>query len=105
MAATWKSLIVFGILGAALLMIGVPADPCAILYSVEANAGRDSLRASFSVERVNVSSTGEQADSYSSWPSLSANGRFAAFSSVARISLPTMAMTTMISLYTTVRAA
>jgi len=83
MAATWKSLIVFGILGAALLMIGVPADPCAILYSVEANAGRDSLRASFSVERVNVSSTGEQADSYSSWPSLSANGRFAAFSSVA----------------------
>jgi TolB protein len=64
-------------------VIGVQVDPCAIHNSLEAEAGRDNPRASFSIERVNVSSTGEQADGYSSWPSLSANGRFVSFSSDA----------------------
>jgi len=49
MAATWKSLIVFGILGTGLLLmpwgksgfalIGVPADPCPMHDSFEAEAG------------------------------------------------------------------
>jgi Tol biopolymer transport system component len=39
-------------------------------------------------ERVNVSSSGQQANNYSDWPSISADGRFVAFSSNANNLVP-----------------